>query len=228
MLIIPFIRKAETLQKDYLTDGVLDTALSFIETKKLIPALANMFVRISEAQGSRRIKVQEDEIQEVLQRIDYIQDLKLVQEAMDENNELETKKLIPALAHMFVRIRETQVDRRKTLEEDELQQILQQIDYIPDLKLAQEAMDQNNELKGLFDSLQNSTRRIWKLGLLHVIITLCIPASHWIPGGYDSVGMTTTIILAIITFLVALLAFRRFQEQMRQFLDLLKHNRQVG
>lgn len=170
LLIIPFIRKAEALHKDYLTDGVLDTALSFIETKKLIPALANMFVRI----------------------------------------------------------REAQVDRRKTLEEDELQQILQQIDYIPDLKLAQEAMDQNNELKGLFDSLQNSTRRIWKLGLLHVIITLCIPASHWIPGGYDSVGMTTTIILAIITFLVAILAFRRFQEQMRQFLDLLKQNRQVG
>lgn len=170
LLIVPFIRKAETLQKDYLTDGVLDTALSFIETKKLIPALA----------------------------------------------------------HMFVRIREAQVDRRKTLEEDELQQILQQIDYIPDLKLAQEAMDQNNELKGLFNSLQNSTSRIWKLGVLHVIITLCIPASHLIPSGYDSFGMTTTIILAIITFLVAILAFRRFQEQMRQFLDLLKQNRQVG
>ena len=76
LLIIPFIRKAETLQKDYLTDGVLDTALSFIETKKLIPALANMFVRIREAQGSRRIKVQEDEIQEVLQRIDYIRQLR--------------------------------------------------------------------------------------------------------------------------------------------------------
>jgi len=170
LLIIPFFRKAETLHKDYLTDGVLDAALSFIETKKLIPALANMFVRIREAQP----------------------------------------------------------DRRKTLGEDEIQQILQQIDYVPDLKHAQEAMDRNNELKGLFDLLQNSTRRIWKFGLLHVIIMLCIPASRLIPGGYDSIGMTTTVILAIITFLVAILAFLGFEEKMRQFLDLLKDNRQVG
>ena len=169
LLIIPFFRRAETLHKDYLTDGVLDTALSFIETKKLIPALANMFVRIREAQS----------------------------------------------------------DKRKTLGEDELQQILQQIDYIPDLKLAQEAMDRNNELKGLFDLLQNSTMRIWKFGVLHVIIMLCIPASHLIPGGYNWIGMTASVILGIITFFMSVLAFLGFDKQMRQFLDLLKQNRQV-
>lgn len=166
LLIIPFFRKAETLHKDYLTYGVLHTAMSLIETKKLIPALANMFVRIRGAQA----------------------------------------------------------DKSKALGEDELQQILQQIDYIPDLKLAQEAMDQNNELKALFDSLQNSSRHIWKFGLLHVIIILFIPASQWIPTGYDLIGMTTTIILAIITFLVAVSSVIVFESKMKNFLDLLKQN----
>lgn len=165
-LIIPFFRRAETLYKDYLTNGVLQTATSFIETKKLIPALANMFVRIREAQA----------------------------------------------------------DKRKVIGEEELQQILQQIDYIPDLELTQEAMDQNNKLKALFDSLQNLTRHIWKLGLLHVIIMLCIPASQWIPTGYDLIAMITAIILAIITFMIALCSVIFYEKQMKQFLDLLKQN----
>jgi hypothetical protein len=167
LLIVPFFRKAETLHKDYITDGVLDAALSFIETDKLIPGLANMFVSIREAQH----------------------------------------------------------DRRKTPGEDELQEMLQQIDYIPHLKVAQEAMDQKNELESLFDSLQNSTGRIWKLGLLHVIIMLCVPASQWVPAGYDLITMTTAIIVAIITFSAAVGSFLVFEKQMRQFLDLLKQNR---
>ena len=167
LLIIPFLRKAENLHKDYLTDGVLDAALSSIETKKLIPALANMFVRIREAQG----------------------------------------------------------DRRRTLGDEELQEILQQIDYIPDLQLAQEAMDQNNELKALFDSLQNSTGRVWRLALIHAIIMLFIPASNCIAAGYSTVAMTATIILAITTLLVAGRSFWGFEKEMKKFLDLLKRSR---
>jgi len=166
LIIIPFFKKAETLYKDYLTNGVLQAATSSIETKKLIPALANMFVRIREAQA----------------------------------------------------------DKRKVIGEEELQQILQQIDYIPDLELTQVAMEQNNKLKALFDSLQNLTRHIWKLGLFHVIIMLCIPASQWIPAGYDLIAMITSIILAVITFMIALCSVFFYEKQMKQFLDLLKQN----
>lgn len=166
-LIIPFLRRAETLHKDYITSGVLGAVWSFIENKKLMPALAKMFIRIREAQCSRRLN----------------------------------------------------------LTEDELQEILQQIDYIPDLEIAQKAMAQNNELKALFDSLQKSSRSIWKLGLLHVVITLCVPASQFIPSGYDLIAMITTIILAIITFLAAVYLLCLYQKQMSHFLDLLKHNR---
>jgi hypothetical protein len=166
-LIIPFLRRAETLQKDYITSGVLDATLSFIESKKLMPALAKMFVRIREAQCSRRLN----------------------------------------------------------LSEDELQEILQQIDYIPDLETAQKAMAQNNKLEALFTSLQKSSRSIWKFGLLHVVVTLSIPASQYIPLGYDLIVMITTIILAIVTFIVAVFLFRLYEKQMDNFLDLLKHNR---
>jgi hypothetical protein len=165
-IIIPFFKKAETLYKDYLTNGVLQAATSFIETKRLIPALANMFVRIREAQA----------------------------------------------------------DKRKLIGEEELQQILQQIDYVPDLELTQEAMEQNNKLKALFDSLQNITRHIWKLGLFHVIIMLCIPASQWIPTGYDLIAMITAIILAVMSFIIAICYVIFYEKQMRQFLDLLKQN----
>jgi hypothetical protein len=166
-LIIPFLRRSETLQKDYITSGVLGATLSFIENKKLMPALAKVFIRIREAQSSRRLN----------------------------------------------------------LIEDELQEILQQIDYIPDLEIAQKAMAQNSELETLFTSLQKSSRSIWKLGLLHVIVTLCIPASQYIPPGYDLVVMLTLIILAVLTFLVAVLLFSLYEKQMIIFLDLLKHNR---
>ena len=120
LLIIPFMRKRESLQRDYITSGILDAALSFIETTRLIPALAAIFVRIREAQD----------------------------------------------------------DRRRKLEEDELEEILQQIDYIPDLERAQGAMDENNKVKALFDSLQNSTGRIWGVGLVHVIMMLGLPVCH--------------------------------------------------
>lgn len=167
LLIIPFLRKAENLQKDYITGGVLDAALSSIETKKLIPALG----------------------------------------------------------HIFVRIREAQVSRRLNLEEDELQEILQQIDYIPDLQLAQEAMGQNNRLTTLFNSLQDSTDRVWRLALIHAIFMLLVPASNCIAAGYSTVAMTTTIILAITTLLVAVRSFLGFEKEMKQFLDLLKRSR---
>jgi Flp pilus assembly protein TadB len=132
---------------------------------------------------------------------------------------------MPALAKMFIRIREAQCSRRLNLKEDELQEILQQIDYIPDLEIAQKSMAQNNELDALFASLQKSSGSIWKLGLLHVVVTLCIPASQYIPLGYDLVVMITTIILAVITFLVAVCLFCLYEKQMNNFLDLLKHNR---
>lgn len=169
-LIIPFLGKAETLYKDYITSGVLGAAWSFIENTKLMPALAKMFIRIREAQCSRRLN----------------------------------------------------------LTEGELQEIIQQIDYIPDLEIIQEAMGQNNKLEELFNTLQRSSGRIWKIGLLHVVITLCIPASQCIPPGDGLVIMITTIILALITFLMAICLLCLYDKQKNKFLGLLKHNRGIG
>ncbi len=170
ILVVQFFRKAETLHKDYVTDGVLDSALSFVETKKLIPTLANIFVRARDAQSGRR----------------------------------------------------------RTIGSEELQEMLQEIDYIPDFKLAQTAMDESNELKALFDCLQYSARSVWKLGLVHIVIVFCIPLSHWIPQWCEVVGMKLSIILAVGTFCVAIKTFVGFQKQMDQFLDLLKKNREIG
>lgn len=167
LLIIPFLRKDEALHKDYITNGALGAARSSIEEKKLMPALAKMFVRIREAQVGRKLK----------------------------------------------------------LEEEEVQAILQEVDYVPYLDVAQEAMEESNALKGLFDSLQEAAERIWRFGLLHAIIMLCLPTSQWMPGGYDLIAMITAIIFAVITLVVAIFKLMLFKKQMRCFLGSLEQNR---
>ena len=89
LFILPFFRKRETLLKDYLTDGVLDAAKSYIEANKLIPTLAAIVMRVREAQGNTRRAMTKAEVQELLQGVAYIDELTKAQEAMTETNRLD-------------------------------------------------------------------------------------------------------------------------------------------
>ena len=174
LFIIPFYKKAEMLHKDYITDGPLDAAISFIETKKLIPALSKIFVRAQEAQ----------------------------------------------------------IDRRRTINEEDFQQLLQEVDYLPAFEEAQKAMDETNVLNSLFDSLQNSAGRLWKWGLLHIILVILIPTCCFIPNfekihcRLDKGSIMVIIIVAIIVLIAAIKNFCTFDNNLKKFLNLLKENRQ--
>lgn len=170
LFVISFSRKPESLQKDYITGGVLDAALSYIETNKLIPTLASIFIRVREAQA----------------------------------------------------------DRRRILTEDEVQQLLQQIDYIGDLGKAQEAMIEKSSIKSLFDSLQAAARQISTWGLLHIITTLAVPGSLCLPAKYGVPLLLGSSGFIILTLVIAFLQYVVFHRRMKVFLNLLKHNRQEG
>ena len=167
---VPFFKKPETLYKDYISDGRLDTALSFIETHKLIPALVEMFTRARAAQP----------------------------------------------------------DRRKHLGKKELQQILQEVDYIPDLKRAQNAMNEIGTLERLFELLKKTPGGIWKWSLFHALMVLCIPISNWIPDGYEKTGMAIAILLALLSFFITIKRLCGFHKNMTTFLELLQLNREKG
>ena len=165
LVVIPFCRKAETLYKDYVAAGVLDAALSHIETHRLIPALANMFSRARDKQPDRRMRF-------------------------------------------------------------DMEELLQEVDYIRDLETAQEAMNEKNALTGLLDRLQTSARSIWKWGLFHVLVMLMIPIWHWIfDANLWSVGVTVLGFFAFLALAVAAIGLLRFDRQEKEFLDLLKRNR---
>jgi len=170
LFVLSFSRKPESLQKEYITAGVLDAALSYIETNKLIPTLASIFTRIREAQA----------------------------------------------------------DRRRSLTEDEVEQLLQQIDYIGDLGKAQEAMVEMSSIKSLFDSLQTCARQISTWGLLHVVTTLALPVSLCLHARHSLPVLVGSSGFIIVTLVLAFVHYVSFHRRMKVFLNLLKHNRQEG
>jgi hypothetical protein len=170
LFILPFSRKAESLQKDYITDGVLDAALSYIDTQKLIPRITSIITRVRDAQS----------------------------------------------------------DKRRSLSKENVEELLQQIDYIEDLFDAQSAMGEKTSLNELFDSLQIGARQISRWGLLHLIATFAFPVAFWVPTQYTIGALVGTGALAIVTLTLAIVRFVVFHRRMNSFLLLLKQNRKEG
>ncbi len=145
---------------------------------------------------------------------------------------IETQKLIPALSKIFVRAQEAQTDRRRTINEEDFQQLLQEVNYLPDLEEAQKAMNETNVLNSLFDSLQNSARRLWKWGLLHIILVILIPTCCFMPNfekihcRLDRVGIIVITTMAIMVLIATIKNFCAFDNNLKKFLNLLKENRQ--
>lgn len=168
IVVIPFFNKGEDLHKDYDQSGALDAAISCVETKKIIPMLANMFCRVQQCQGSRPRKLSEEDVQE----------------------------------------------------------LLNQVDYSDDLSDALEAMREANSMRAMLFSLQRNSDRIWKWGLCHMLAVLAIPAVCWMPRMYGIAGILTAIATATGTLVVAIVLVLRFHSKRAQFLKLLQHNKE--
>lgn len=93
-VVIPFFNKREQLHKDYSASGSINAALAAIEADELIPAISRMFVKLRDAQPDKRKRVV-DEIEDLLQSVEFLPDLHEVQKAMSrmENIEASFQKL---------------------------------------------------------------------------------------------------------------------------------------
>lgn len=168
ILVIPFFSKGEDLHKDYDQSGALDAAISCVETKKIIPMLARMFCRVQQCQGGRPRKLTEEDVQE----------------------------------------------------------LLNQVDYNDDLSDASEAMREANSMRAMLSSLQRNSDRIWKSGLCHILAVLAIPAVYRMPGMYGIAGILGAIAIAIGTLVIAIILVLRFHSRRADFLRLLQRNKE--
>jgi len=90
---------------------------------------------------------------------------------------IETGALIPSLARMFNLAADHQTDKRRRPER-EMEALLQDVEFRPDLEAAQEAMSSMEGIKDQYRWLKLAASRLWKSGLVHAIATPCLPAVY--------------------------------------------------
>jgi hypothetical protein len=90
---------------------------------------------------------------------------------------IEADRLIPALVRMFLRAIDEQTDKRKRLA-DELPDLLQSVEFLPDLKASQDAVSAMDGIRDTYKRLKLSAARLWKVGLCHVLLTPVLPALY--------------------------------------------------
>lgn len=86
VVVVPFCFRSEELQKDYVSSGNLDIAISYIESSKLIPALAAMFEKARQSQSDQRRRI---DMEGMLQAVDFLPDLESVEAALQEKKIIE-------------------------------------------------------------------------------------------------------------------------------------------
>ena len=86
LIVIQFFSKREKLHLEYVESGVKDVALSYIESQRLIPILAEMFERAHSQQEDQRKKIV---MEELLQSVDFISHLERAEAAMQDKKAIE-------------------------------------------------------------------------------------------------------------------------------------------
>jgi hypothetical protein len=86
LVVLPFFRKREALYKDYHNSGAIAAALSAIESRRLVEALAGMFEGVLDKQEDKRKKVN---IRDLLQSTDFLPDFRRAEEAYRDIGDIE-------------------------------------------------------------------------------------------------------------------------------------------
>jgi hypothetical protein len=81
---------------------------------------------------------------------------------------IESNRVIPALGRMFERASDQRSDRRTRID---IEDLLQGIDYVPDLDEALDAMSAITSLKAQYELLHTKASRLWKWGAGHLVST---------------------------------------------------------
>jgi hypothetical protein len=132
---------------------------------------------------------------------------------------IESGKIIPALASMFNLAVEQQPDKRKR-PEHEIEDLLHAAEFAPDLQIAQEGMGEIESLNSQYRLLRRSSAYTWKCGLLHVLSTLLVPSVYLFAIPHYS-RMDIALWLLVAFWLLSLCGliwlFFRFHGKMDQF-----------
>ena len=132
---------------------------------------------------------------------------------------LEAGELIPALAKMFTLAANHQTDKRRR-PETEMENLLQSVEFIPDLASAQDAMIKMDSIRQQYERLKKLASRLWKIALLHAFVTLCIPAIYvfFIPA-YIRIWIIfwTSVVIWLLSLSFTLADFFRFEKQIQLF-----------
>lgn len=132
---------------------------------------------------------------------------------------IESQRLIPALARMFEQANKQQEGQQGKISTEEL---LNTIDYIKDLKELENAMQDKKQIDDTYNFLTSSANRLWKLGLLHIILTLLIPVFFYLDSTF---WLAMMLLSAIVSFIFVVVELNRYNQNRNIFLKLLKENR---
>jgi len=86
---IRFYDKAETIYKDLVSSGERDMALTNIDTRRVVPALAKLCDAVSEARSNKRQTDIPISTEELLTECDFLQYLSLAEAALREKRTIE-------------------------------------------------------------------------------------------------------------------------------------------
>lgn len=139
---------------------------------------------------------------------------------------IEARLLIPTLAKMFNLAADNQSDKRKRIAE-EMEDLLQGVQFIPHLQAAQSAMSQMDLIRFRYEDLKQTSARLWKSGLLHVVFTLCLPAIElYVIPLHDGAHWLFWIIslLWAVTLIAIARNFFRFHRFIQEFIASLEIN----
>jgi hypothetical protein len=137
---------------------------------------------------------------------------------------IEADKLIPALARMFLRAVDEQPDKRRRLA-DELPDLLQAVEILPDLKASQDALSAMDAIRDTYERLKLSADRLWKVGLCHVLLTPVLPALYIfaLPLYPDAIwALAIAALLWFLTLCLALIQMFRMHSHLDKFAGSLE------
>ena len=139
---------------------------------------------------------------------------------------IESDQLISSLARMFKMATDQQEDKRRR-PENEIEELLQSVRFLPDLQKARDAMSLMDGVQQQYMRLKLSASRLWRTGLTHAIASLMLPTIHaflvplderweWLFWGMIAVWL--------ISLTMAVWGFVRFHAQIEQFNALLENH----
>lgn len=135
--------------------------------------------------------------------------------------EIEAGQLIPTLSKMFLRVMEARPDKRKRLE-SEIEALLQSVEFIPDLKVAQASIAKIDDINDCYKRLRLSSTRLWKVGFVHALLTPLTVCNFTFLRNWQ----VTLVILAtfwLVTFAASTYGAFRIHRQLDRFTASLEN-----